>query len=373
MRGLISLISACLVALAIVAMTGVARADDSSVLVVDVSEGASELDADKVRAAIATELGAEVVKPSDPRAAAARGTLTVDVDRSRGELSVTYAGRVIPTTRRVPLRADVASARGDVATLAGNLARDEASELAAALRRQSASAAAQAPAKAPGSAADPRREQTITSARLQALLDEHARQEGTDRTFMWIGFFLGAASSPATSRLGPRYETALGSAASAMGSAPSAGLMVGTGALTLFAGSSYPGLAAAHRGGASIAEVEGKWREAARAERSLRRVTGALELSFSAIAIGAGTIALAKPSLSTSQSNSDTFVGVMFGAAAAEALAGIYFLATEGPVETGLHEYELTTGHAAPAASWLRHVAVGYAPGGGSAMFSAHF
>ncbi len=109
---------------------------EGSVIVVDVAPGASELDPHQLRTLIARELRAQAVLPSDPRAATASGVLTIDVDRANGELSVTFLGSATPVTRRVPLPADSVTARDAAVVLAGNLARDEASELAAELRKQ---------------------------------------------------------------------------------------------------------------------------------------------------------------------------------------------------------------------------------------------
>ncbi|HSO35475.1 MAG TPA: hypothetical protein VLT33_23260 [Labilithrix sp.] len=352
-----------------------ARADDESVIVVDVTEAASGLDSDKLRAQIAGELGARAIKPDDPRARAAKGTVTVDVDRQSGELSVTYLARVTATTRRVPLPADAAAARSDAVTLAGNLARDEASGLAAALRKQSPAPEPRSPATPPARPSEETREgRAGAAARLQATLDDHARREGSARTFAWTAFFAGSLGGVGISRLDPGFDRPLGAIASSMASVVPLGISVGVGALPLFAGSSFDKLAADHRKSADIAATEDKWRQAAQLERKLRSISGILELSFSAVAIGAGTIAIAEPGLFTSQRRSDEFAGVMFGVAAGEAILGIYFLTTEGSVESALRAYEQTTGHVArPKEAWLRHVEVGYAPGGATATFAAAF
>ncbi len=95
---------------------------------------AGPLDRDRVRAEIARELGAEVVAPEDPRAAAAAGTLGVVA--KAGSLTVSYrASARAPLVRTVPLPADARQAESVAVLLAGNLARDEAAELVAALRK----------------------------------------------------------------------------------------------------------------------------------------------------------------------------------------------------------------------------------------------
>ena len=142
-----------------------ARADDEPIIVVDVTEAASTLDPDKLRFLIAQELHAHAVTSADPRAKSARGTVTVDVDRHTGELSVSYFARATSTTRRVPLSADGASARSAAVMLAGNLARDEAGELAAELRKPPPGPESQSPTR--HSDGEDLRERALAAARLQ--------------------------------------------------------------------------------------------------------------------------------------------------------------------------------------------------------------
>lgn len=351
-----------------------ARADDEPVIVVDVTEAASELDADRLRAAIARELHAQTVKPTDPRARLARGTLTVDVDRPGGELSVSYLARMTPTTRRVPLPVDGASARNAAVMLAGNLARDEASELAAELRKQPSGVQPKVPAKVPDRESDELTQRAVAAARLQATLDYHAKREGHARTFAWTVVFVGGGAAGALSPLSPGFDTPLAGVVSGMASVAPLGVVFGAGAMTLFAGNGFEKLAADHRKGAEAALTEDNWKSFAQAERSLRRASGIMELGFSALALGAGTVALVEPSMFTSESKSHQFAGVMFGFAVGEGLIGIYLLTTEGSVEGALHAYEQSTGRVVPPKqTWLKHFDVGFAPGGATATFSMTF
>ncbi|HOU92367.1 MAG TPA: hypothetical protein PLU22_15045, partial [Polyangiaceae bacterium] len=101
------------------------------VLVVRVEPGASGLEPAAVRAAIARELGVEVVEaPVD----GALGVLTVRFDAADG-LEMAFekrdTGRSVERSLRVP--PDPARRLEAVALLAGNLARDEAGDLVAAL------------------------------------------------------------------------------------------------------------------------------------------------------------------------------------------------------------------------------------------------
>jgi hypothetical protein len=125
-------------ALSVTLLVRAAHADgwEGNVIVIDVAPTATELDPEQLRTLIARELGATAVPPGDPRAEAAGGTATINLDRTAGELSVTFLGSAAPITRRVPLPGEPASARNAAVALVGNLARDEASELAAELRKQ---------------------------------------------------------------------------------------------------------------------------------------------------------------------------------------------------------------------------------------------
>ncbi|HEY8078428.1 MAG TPA: hypothetical protein VIF62_30070, partial [Labilithrix sp.] len=110
-----------------------ARAETRAGVLVVAIEGGT-LDRDRVRADIARELAAEVIAPEDPRAGGAAGML--DVVAKAGTLTVSYRGAArAALVRTVPLPADARRAESVVVLLAGNLARDEAAELVASLRK----------------------------------------------------------------------------------------------------------------------------------------------------------------------------------------------------------------------------------------------
>jgi hypothetical protein len=126
-----------------------AAAQERPIVVVVEGDGAA-VPAEALREAVGRELGAPALAPADPQAAAARGTLTVQlVDAApapgaAGErrLVVVYrdaGGREVWRSIAVP--GDPVGAIATIALLAGNLARDEAGELLAQLGRS-----AQAPA-----------------------------------------------------------------------------------------------------------------------------------------------------------------------------------------------------------------------------------
>lgn len=366
MRRLHSWLLCCLIVSTTLAFAGPAAADDEPVIVVEVTEATPEIDADWLRAAIARELHAATVRPTDPRARSARGTVTVDMDRAGGKLTVTYLARSLPTTRRIALPADGAAARDAAVMLAGNLARDEAGELAAELRPPSPAVDAKAPAGPADLQAEELRERAVTRARLQGTLDTLAARESHDRTFAWTTAFLGGfAALVAVDQVDPGYGTPGAALVSSLASTSTMGVAFGAGWITLYAGSSFDKLADAHRKGAESYATEDRWRRFAQKERSLRRATGIVELSLGAVAVAAGSVALATPSAFTSDDQRYALTGVMFGAAVGEALLGIYYLTTEGPVGTALHAYELSTGRIArPRSAWLEHVRIGCGPAG---------
>ena len=130
------------------------------VVVVDVDPVARGIDAARLRRAIGDELGTDAVAPGDARASAARGTIAVSVDRAAGALVVSYREKAAPIVRRIDLPPDKEATIRAAVMLAGNLARDEASELAEMLRKKVAASeekAVSAPARLPRATSRPRR------------------------------------------------------------------------------------------------------------------------------------------------------------------------------------------------------------------------
>jgi len=121
-----------------------AQAPAPTVLVVETPEG---LDGEALRAAISRELGVAAVPPSDPRAAQRSGTVRVRVDPSKGELVVEYEERPRVITRTIPIPVNPDGVLKSAAFLAGNLARNEAADLAWALRLHAPPTAETPPSK----------------------------------------------------------------------------------------------------------------------------------------------------------------------------------------------------------------------------------
>jgi hypothetical protein len=139
------------------AQTTPAPAAAESALAAEIDVGSSGLDAEQVRAAIARELGVDVRLSTGP----AESNLRVRLGNGR-RATVRFqppGGR--PLERTVELPADPEPAYETVALLAGNLARDEASELLEQLRRKAAPEA-EAASEAAGAAETPKPAPTVT-------------------------------------------------------------------------------------------------------------------------------------------------------------------------------------------------------------------
>lgn len=144
----------------LLARTGWASEPESSeargVVVVMVAPDAAELDVSRVRAAIGQELACDAVGPDDARASSARGRIDVSVDRASRQLVVSYRGDSDEAlVRRVDLPGDAEATLRAAVLLAGNLARDEATEIVAELRKPKPPAAGSSPAAPPASPTPP--------------------------------------------------------------------------------------------------------------------------------------------------------------------------------------------------------------------------
>jgi hypothetical protein len=360
-----------------------ARAEEGGAIVVEVAPAATTLGPDQLRALIATELATAAVPPGDARAAGARGTLTVDVDRGTGELSVTYLAHAVPITRRVPLPASDAAARSATVLLAGNLARDEASGLAAELRKEhppDEPTAARKPPEAEAArdggseAAMPAR---IEAARLRSTLDYYAQRERASRHALGWGLLgAGVAGGGAAAYLQLQWKDSGGALATGL-----VGGALAVDALTAFLVTSpFEDLAAYGHQEAHPGALEDAWARAAGRERARRRVSGVIDLIGGAVTIGLGVVLLAEGSANGGSTGSgggnDAFGSVVLGIGAIEGILGAYTLGTDGPLESAFRAYEASSGRGfvAPAqASGLGPLRIAFVHGGAVAGFAANF
>jgi hypothetical protein len=369
----------------------VARAGEQAtdVVVVDLAPGASELDADELRKAIGQELHARVVGPADPAAASAKGTLTVDLDRHAGQVSVQYAARTSPTTRHVPLPADPAATRSAIVALAGNLARDEAGELAAELRGARGGAATAGP-EAPGptstsgtSAASPTPEakgtttatrsdeakpEAIDPDRLRATIDRYAAEERASfAALRWAGLTVAGAGIAGELTLYATHGPSSLAALAASGGAFGVALVLDTALLP----APFAELARSTRR-EFPAETEARWARLAQEERSRRDLTGVVGLAAAGVAWGVATYVVTANPNPSPQTLEWAASGYAVGAIAV--FVALPQLMTDGPVASGLHAYETSVGRVLrPVDTTSARLDVTPMPGGAFGSFTMRF
>jgi hypothetical protein len=354
-----------------------ARADGTTrqVVVVDVDPAASAIDAARLRAAIGSDLDSDAVAPDDARAAQARGTLHVALGGDNRALVVSYVARPEAITRTVEVPADPSAIERAAVILAGNLARNEGSQLAAELRAQHASAgvpAAPPPSAQPGPGAtsglygdgwDEQRE----GARLQRTLDYLAERDKNSRVaFAWTALGVGAAELGAGVYLSTQHPNDSGSwwLLALMGG----GLVIG-GGLTFLEDSPFERLAAYDREGGGMQRTEETWARWAHGQQTSRRVAGIIALAGGALSAGYSVWQYASTPSSASHAPAD-FIAVM---STVDILLGAYVLATDSPLEAALHEYERTSGKVLFQDGALGHLRLGLVPGGATAGYGARF
>jgi hypothetical protein len=342
-----------------------AEAPGRPVVAVSVPPGEPELDAPALRAAIGAELGDEAVPPDDPRAAGAVGAIRVSIDRRAHALVVAYRGPNEPITRTVDLPGDRASVERAAVLLAGNLARDEAGDLAASLRTRRP--APEGPS-----------EKDATDARDLDLLGETLAQRqdaGAGRRIASVALF--GASLAATGVVGGELAYSVASHRRT-GSADADFVLLAAGQLFLDAGVLLqPGdfeklheyyLEAQREAPPEVAReaVTKWWVHVARRERRFRLVAGGVETVLGGLGtVGGGILTvLAWEGKGSSVVPDLAFVAVMAAATA----SGIFFLATDGPVEAALHDYERTSSPAAHAERARASISPFIAPAAGGGM-----
>jgi hypothetical protein len=346
----------CVLALGMVGTTGAAHCEEQRVVVMEVSEGASGLDAEKLRSSVARELGAQVVSASDARASSAHGTLTVQIEADGAEVSVTYTARAVPLTRRLPLPADQTAAREAVVALAGNLARDEASALADELRRSRPAArpapgpaASPAADNAPGQQARVPGQQAAALARLQATLDYYAEQDSSSRRVVgWTALGASGILAGAAVYIGAQKpdDQPVAAVATAIASASLA-----AGALaTLLTPSSFEDLAEYGRRTKALNATERAWQMSSSSERKRRRIAGYLAAGGAALSLSAGTLALTTDWVGERVEDRYLLTGYFLGFGILDALLAAHAFSSSGPMESSFHLYQRSSGRTASSA-----------------------
>lgn len=351
------------------AWVSVASADEPAARVYVVDVQGEGLDADRVRTGIARELGVVAVAPEDPRAATAVGHVDIDARSPQKSLRVTFRKVDAPVTRVVGLPADATKAESTAVLLAGNLARDEASELLQGMRKP-----APPPRPAPPSVEQQHDAEALE--RMRAILAD--RSETRKKQRIWgsaatiavglgasaPGVYLVAKDDSSTSR---RYGGLLVVCGTSFAIPAFVGLFITSEEEDLYrrlkeieADTSDPGVI--------TVRMDEEWKTHAEASEGRRRFAGTLGIVIGSLALGGGTaLAVAGPS------DAPWISGLFLGIGALDVLAGTYSLLTESPLEDSYRTWKLVGARKTPSALQVVRPTVGVAPLPGGAAFSAGF
>jgi hypothetical protein len=347
---LVTVLIALLLARAVEASAG-DSSESRGVVVVVVAPEATELDVVGVRAAIGLELGSDAVSPDDPRASSARGRIEVSIDQGARQLVVSYRGASDEAlVRRIDLPGDAQATLRAAVLLAGNLARDEATELVEELHKAKAEAArASSPASPPTAAAsssapaasDAR--ELAQSEYLRRLLAYYAAKDRRLRLVVgWtlIGIVAAADGSAVYLKLRGDDEAADTLVPLGIAAIP---------ALLILGQSSFERMSAYYEGHVPTpfpqwlrADVERRWKREAESARRSRIGFGVAAVALGVVGVGLGVM-LWDLSPRTTQNVVDGCMGV--GGGTAVMAWGIVNVATESNLESRLHEYERGLGH----------------------------
>jgi hypothetical protein len=332
-----------------VAFAPPARADDdvaAKTVIVDVAPGATEIDAAGLRDAIGKELEVTAVAPGDALAAGARGTITVSIDRQGHALVVSYREGGAPITRSIDLPADAPATARAAVLLAGNLARDEAGELVASLRKSQSSS--QAASESAPASAGPVNEEAHKLDRLGATLESHVRDDHLRLGIWWtmVGTAVAASGTGLGLLLGGHSDAGLVLEEAGLGLAMTSGFV---------APAHFDSLAEYYAHERSLGlpperareDVEQAWFRAAAKEHWIRKFFGWTDIVLGGIGAALWTVFVAANLESPSESTrSSALIGTGFLALDALGLGiGVSCVATDGPIESALHEYEASAGH----------------------------
>jgi hypothetical protein len=333
------------------------------IVVVDV--GADRLDPAHTRSLVGKELEVEAVAPDDPRAAQATGR--VDVVEKDGKLTVRYRKVDGPIERSIPVAPDPARAESDAAYLAGNLARDEASELTP--------KAPEKPAVPVTEKGSPWGEDDHRYAQLRAYVTDLS--DDARSTSVRSGALLATAGALL---LTPGiYVAAKGDldepngGGIAIASFVTGGVFLTIGAIAMIAKSDpYEALAKTVReqdakkasSEDAIAAVETEWKSQVASEQSARRTSAILSFVLAGLSIGTASVLLA-----TGEDIDPGLTTYIMAGGALNVITGVAAILSEGPMERAYRQWHAVSNADVPK------IGFGIAPavGGGSAAFSIRF
>jgi hypothetical protein len=205
------------------------------------------------------------------------------------------------------------------------------------------------------------------TAALQNTLDEYARVDHGSRIALgWTGTLLGAGGVGA----GLYLSNQSGSSPAATAWADDLGVVLFLiGISSLVSSSDLESLAEVAHQTSSPQAILQDWENSASQERSSRRGWGFAGLVIGVLGVGVATTLAVDPKLDPDLRQG---AGPWYGASAVLLAWSAYHLATQGPVGTALHAYQLATGHAGATAAF-DHLQLGIARGGGTAGFAMSF
>jgi hypothetical protein len=339
--------SSFVLCLSALAAKGPAHAQSQpEVVVVDVSAGKPWLDENRLRAAVASELEVEAVAPLDPRASRASGILHVSIDRAAHSLIIAYEGHTEPVVRRIDLPDSAAAAERAAVLLAGNLARDEASDLANELRKaKPRPPVTPAPTPPAGAPEDPRAIHDLNWLGVVLAREDRASRPRAMVADVLLGASLGTLAASA-------LVTSVVSASSPSWDKYGTWYLFGASALTAMSSLlALPGdfaelneyyardRASAQPAAVVLEDVEQAWLRAGAAERRRRRVAGWIDVISGSVLVAGSAATLVIDSQQAHGIPATPFV--VFGVVGAAALAlGIHLVSSESPLEAALHAYE---------------------------------
>jgi hypothetical protein len=310
------------------------------------------------------ELGVTAVAPDDPRAAEATGHIDIAADGRNKKLTVKYRKLDEPIERTIDLADDDARVETDAAFLAGNLARDEASELAPPAKK----------VREPLYSEDDRQ-----LGQLRAFLEQTSADEDSARTRnAVVELTAGAALVGTAAAIAFTDPKSTEVRAGAHGAALAGGWLLGYGLAGLFIRPRpleplEKRLKELERSGASSAEIlatmDEEWEKTAAGMKRGRVVVGSIFMGLGAIAAGTGTaLTIANADRETPPSTGLTLLGAGLFAI----VTGIASVVGESPVERSYRMWKTVQTKPDP----LSNISVGVTVlpgGGGAASFALTF
>jgi hypothetical protein len=216
-------------------------------------------------------------------------------------------------------------------------------------------------------------EERVAAARLQSTLDYYADAVRHTRT---VGGVTILALGGALTGTGVYMMAAnQGLATPGLLNVLVGGSFLLGGGIGLLVTSKYEELSDASHRGVDAVSVEQAWAHAAASEHSQRRLGGILAVIGGSVCFGVGALTLIDRHLWGATTDANVNLGEIYLAEGTlDILLGAFGLATEGPLESGLHTYQRSTGRASGMAdALLQHVQAAPVAGGARAGFVTRF